>query len=291
MDFNTYIANNRLEIIKHLFEVAVRNTVEKCRSDYQLANLYRTPFPVGYWGYEEHRTIKDKFIEKSCEARIVLAFELAQPIREKMDFYDLICCAMPYYQDDERNKYIYNEVIKYTKSDEIKDLYIEKLYKLNLKLKALNRSRISEDIRKYIVNFDETQEAFDILIDRCDLPFNPYSIKDIQIGSVIRDSCGCNHTHNIELSIIGDSFNMEKMGYENKEVRFRFTEVKHFSISDKHTGILNIAETKAIDGYGDTITFTCGDAINIQASKIETLYIRKWLERIEFDEDTLGQNN
>lgn len=156
------------------------------------------------------------------------------------------------------------------------------MYKLNLKSKALQKSRLSEDIRKYVVNFDDTKNAFNTLLDNCDLPYNPYSINDIHIDSIRRDSFGNTHTQNIELSINGDSFNLKQMGYNNVEVRFKFIDVKKFSISNKQTSILNIAETKEISGYGDTITFTCGDALLIQSSKIETLHIRKWIEKCEW---------
>lgn len=285
MDLKKYIADNRIEIIKRLFEVAVQNTVEKCRLDYRLAQLYTTPRSATDWSFEDHRTAKDKMIEDSCEARVILAFELAQPIRETLDFYDLICCAMPYYKDDdERNKYIYNEVIRYTNNEEIRDVFIEKLYKLNLKFKALQKPRLSNDFRKYIVNFDETRNAFNMLLDNCDLPFNPYSITDIHIDSIKRDSSGGTHTQIVELSISGDSFSLKNMCYNNIEVRFKFIDVKEFTISRKYTSVLNIAETKEISGYGDTLTFTCGDALLIQSSKIETLHIRKWTEKCEWDE-------
>lgn len=282
MDLKTYVADNRIEIIKGLFEFAVQNTVEKCRLNYRLAHLYTTPRSDTDWSFEDHRGIKDKLIEESCKASVFLAFDLAQPIREKLDFYDLICCAMPYSKDDEYNKYIYNEVVKYTKSEEIRDSFIEILYKLNLKSKALQKSRLSEDIRKYVVNFDDTKNAFNTLLDNCDLPYNPYSINDIHIDSIRLDSFGNTHTQNIELSINGDSFNLKQMGYNKVEVRFKFIDVKEFSISNKQTSILNIAETKEISGYGDTITFTCGDALLIQSSKIETLHIRKWIEKCEW---------
>lgn len=196
MDFDSYIKDNRTEAIKKLFEFAVRNTVEKCRLDFRLAHLYSTPCPCAYDSYEDWRTLNDRMIEAFCEAKIILAFNLAQPIRERLDFYDLICCAMPYSKDDEHNKYIYNEIVRYTKSDKLRDEYVEKLYKLNVRIKALHQPRITEKIRNYVVNFEETKRAFDILLDHCELPYNPYVV------SILNDEIS--NKKRIEISVRGD---------------------------------------------------------------------------------------
>lgn len=107
MDWNELVKNNRIEIIKALFESGVQNTVEKCRKDFMLARPFTVPIPIAYWGYGDFRSLKDKMFEDFCCANIIAAFQIAQPIRDRIDFYDLICCAMPQTGDYEKQKYIY----------------------------------------------------------------------------------------------------------------------------------------------------------------------------------------
>ena len=150
MVWNELVKNNRIEIIKALFESGVQNTIEKCRKDFMLARPFTVPIPIAYWGYDDFRSLKDKMFEDFCCANIIAAFQMAQPIRDKIDFYDLICCAMPQTGDYEKQKYIYTEVIKTTKSEEIRDYYVKQLYILNLHNEVRNNCKIDSSIYPYL---------------------------------------------------------------------------------------------------------------------------------------------
>lgn len=181
MDWNELVKNNRIEIINALFESGVQNTIEECRKDFRLASPFTVPIPIAYWGYDDFRSLKDKMFEDCCRANIITAFQMAYPIRDKIDFYDLICCAMPQTGDYEKQKYIYTEVIKTTKSEEIKDYYVKQLYILNLHNEVRNNCQIDFSIYPYLLNKEKTIKGLNILIRECDLPYNPYRISNIII--------------------------------------------------------------------------------------------------------------
>lgn len=271
MDWNELVKNNRIEIIKAFFESGVQNTVEKCRKDFMLARPFTVPIPIAYWGYDDFRSLKDKMFEDFCCANIIAAFQMAQPIRDRIDFYDLICCAMPQTGDEEKQKYIYTEIIKFTKSENIRDYYVEKLYILNLHNEVRNNCKIDSSIYPYLLNKEKTIKGLDILINGCDMPYNPYRISNV----VIKEE-----THKeIELTITGDCQPYEpktkQMEYINKDVRFRFHELECFSIRSSETALIRFYPTNKIQEHADTLTFTCGNAIKVEAKKMEVISIHE----------------
>lgn len=264
MDWNELVKNNRIEIIKALFESGVQNTVEKCRKDFRLARPFTVPIPIAYWGYDDFRSLKDKMFEDFCCANIIAAFQMAQPIRDRIDFYDLICCAMPQTRDEEKQKYIYAEIIKFTKSENIRDYYVEKLYILNLHNKAKNNYQIDSSIYPYLLNEEKTIKGLNILMRECDLPYNPYRISNIIIQELHKQ---------VRLTITG--YCETYMGYLNKKIRFGFCDLKSFSISDRETALIKFYPTNKIQERSDTLTFICGEAIKIEAKKMGVISIQE----------------
>lgn len=271
MDWNELVKNNRIEIIKALFESGVQNTIEECRKDFRLASPFKVPIPDTYWGYDDFRNLSEKIFEDCCRANIITAFQMAYPIRDKIDFYDLICCAMPQTVDYEKQKYIYTEVIKTTKSEEIRDYYVENLYILNHHNKVMNNCQIDSSIYPYLLNEEKTIKGLDILINRCDMPYNPYRISNIAIKE--------NPHKEIEITITGycQTYKPEtkQMGYINKDVRFRFHELECFSISNRETALISFYPTNKIQERSDTLTFICGEAIKIEAKKMGVISIQE----------------
>ena len=280
MDWNELVKNNRMEIIKALFESGVQNTIEKCRKDFMLARPFTVPIPIAYWGCDDFRSLKDKMFEDFCRANIITAFQMAQPIRDRIDFYDLICCAMPLTKDYEKQKYIYSEIIKFTKSENIRDYYVEELYILNLHNKARNNCLIDSSIYPYLLNKEKTIKGLDILINGCDMPYNPYRISNIRVKEYFHKE--------IEFTITGDcqTYKPEtkQMGYINKDVRFRFHELECFSISSSETALIKFYPTNKIQEHVDTLTFTCGNAIKVEAKKMEVISIQENTELYTVDE-------
>lgn len=267
MDWNELVKNNRIEIIKALFESGVQNTIEECRKDFRLASPFTVPIPIAYWGYDDFRSLKDKMFEDCCRANIITAFQMAYPIRDKIDFYDLICCAMPQTGDYEKQKYIYTEVIKTTKSEEIKDYYVKQLYILNLHNEVRNNCQIDSSIYPYLLNKEKTIKGLNILIRECDLPYNPYRISNIIIQELHKQ---------VRLTITG--YCQTYMGYLNKKVCFGFCDLKSFSISDRETALIRFYPTNKIKERSDTLTFICGDAIKIEAKKMGVISIQEKTE-------------
>ena len=267
MDWNELIKNNRIEIIKALFESGVQNTIEKCRKDFRLARPFKVPIPIAYWGYDDFRSLKDKMFEDFCCANIIAAFQMAQPIRDRIDFYDLICCAMPQTKYEEKQIYIYAEIIKFTKSENIRDYYVEKLYILNLHNKVKNNCLIDSSIYPYLLNKEKTIKGLDILINGCDMPYNPYRISNIIIQELHKQ---------VRLTITGHC--QTYMGYLNKKVCFGFCDLKSFSISDSETALIRFYPTNKIQERADTLTFICGDAIKIEAKKMGVISIQETTE-------------
>lgn len=264
MDWNELVKNNRIEIIKALFESGVQNTVEKCRKDFMLARPFTVPIPIAYWGYDDFRSLKDKMFEDFCCANIIAAFQMAQPIRDRIDFYDLICCAMPQTGDYEKQKYIYTEVIKTSKSEEIRDYYVKQLYILNLHNEVRNNCKIDSSIYPYLLNKEKTIKGLNILIRECDMPYNPYRISDIIIQELHKQ---------VRLTITG--YCETYMGYLNKKIRFGFCDLKSFSISDRETALISFYPTNKIQERSDTLTFICGEAIKIEAKKMGVISIQE----------------
>lgn len=264
MDWNELVKNNRIEIIKALFESGVQNTVEKCRKDFMLARPFTVPIPIAYWGYDDFRSLKDKMFEDFCCANIIAAFQMAQPIRDRIDFYDLICCAMPQTGDEEKQKYIYTEIIKFTKSENIRDYYVEKLYILNLHNKVRNNCQIDSSIYPYLLNEEKTIKGLNILMRECDLPYNPYRISNIIIQELHKQ---------VRLTITG--YCETYMGYLNKKIRFGFCDLKSFSISNRETALISFYPTNKIQERSDTLTFICGEAIKIEAKKMGVISIQE----------------
>ena len=267
MNGNELVKNNRTEIIKALFESGVQNTVEKCRKDFMLARPFKVPIPIAYWGYDDFRSLKDKMFEDFCCANIIAAFQIAQPIRDRIDFYDLICCAMPQTGDYEKQKYIYTEVIKTTKSEEIRDYYVKQLYILNLHNEVRNNCKIDSSIYPYLLNKEKTIKGLNILIRECDMPYNPYRISDIIIQELHKQ---------VRLTITG--YCETYMGYLNKKIRLGFCDLKSFSISDRETALISFYPTNKIQERSDTLTFICGDAIKIEAKKMGVISIQEKTE-------------
>ncbi len=270
MDWNELVKNNRIEIIKALFESGVQNTIEKCRKDFRLARPFTVPIPDTYWGYDDFRNLSEKIFEDCCRANIITAFQMAYPIRDRIDFYDLICCAMPQTGDEEKQKYIYTEIIKFTKSENIRDYYVEKLYILNLHNKVRNNCQIDSSIYPYLLNEEKTIKGLNILMRECDLPYNPYRISNIIIQELHKQ---------IRLTITGYCETYEpktkQMGYINKDVRFRFHGLECFSISSSETALIRFYPTNKIQEHAGTLTFTCGNAIKVEAKKMEVISIHE----------------
>lgn len=264
MDWNELVKNNRIEIIKAFFESGVQNTVEKCRKDFMLARPFTVPIPIAYWGYDDFRSLKDKMFEDFCCANIIAAFQMAQPIRDRIDFYDLICCAMPQTGDEEKQIYIYTEIIKFTKSENIRDYYVEKLYILNLHNEVRNNCKIDSSIYPYLLNEEKTIKGLNILMRECDLPYNPYRISNIIIQELHKQ---------VRLTITG--YCETYMGYLNKKIRFGFCDLKSFSISDRETALISFYPTNKIQERSDTLTFICGEAIKIEAKKMGVISIQE----------------
>ena len=267
MDWNELVKNNRIEIIKALFESGVQNTIEKCRKDFRLACPFTVPIPDTYWGYDDFRNLSEKIFEDCCRANIITAFQMAYPIRDKIDFYDLICCAMPQTGDYEKQKYIYTEVIKTTKSEEIRDYYVKQLYILNLHNEVRNNCKIDSSIYPYLLNKEKTIQGLNILIRECDMPYNPYRISDIIIQELHKQ---------VRLTITG--YCETYMGYLNKKIRLGFCDLKSFSISDRETALISFYPTNKIQERSDTLTFICGDAIKIEAKKMGVISIQEKTE-------------
>ena len=264
MDWNELVKNNRIEIIKALFESGVQNTIEKCRKDFMLARPFTVPIPIAYWGYDDFRSLKNKMFEDFCCANIIAAFQMAQPIRDRIDFYDLICCAMPQTGDYEKQKYIYTEVIKTTKSEEIRDYYVKQLYILNLHNEVRNNCKIDSSIYPYLLNEEKTIKGLNILMRECDLPYNPYRISNIIIQELHKQ---------VRLTITG--YCETYMGYLNKKIRFGFCDLKSFSISNRETALISFYPTNKIQERSDTLTFICGEAIKIEAKKMGVISIQE----------------
>ncbi|WP_440314314.1 hypothetical protein [Leyella stercorea] len=124
-----YKINNLEDLIKELFIRATNKNIEEARKDSPYCWCYTTPIPETYWG-GEFRNLNDLFIEQMCKASIVLAHYLAQPIKEKLPFYDLICCAYPYI-NNKIQKQLYKDIIRYTKDEKMFDYYSECIVELN----------------------------------------------------------------------------------------------------------------------------------------------------------------
>lgn len=280
MDWNESIKSNRIEIIKSLFENGVQNTIENCRKNFRLATPFNIPVPVTYEGGGDFRNLSEKIFEDSCRANIHTAFQMAYPIRDKIDFYDLICCAMPYTNDYEKQKYIYTEIIKHTKYETIRDYYVEELYILNLHRKIKNNSEIDSSIYPYLLNKEKTIKGLKILIGECEMRcYNPYQIS----GILINDA---EDKKNIEFTISGscyDMFENGKDGYIINDVRFRFYELKSFSISSGETSFIVFYPTNKINEYSDSLIFVCGEAIKVEAKKMEVISIQESISYNEYD--------
>lgn len=124
-----YKIDNLEDLIKELFIRATNKSVEDNRKEGSYCRCYKTPIPETYWG-GEYKNLDDLFIEQMCKAEIVLAHYLAQPIKEKLPFYDLICCAYPYINNTIQ-KQLYKDIIRYTKDEKMFDYYSERIVKLN----------------------------------------------------------------------------------------------------------------------------------------------------------------
>lgn len=251
------------DAIKNLFELATNNTIENCKKDFRLAHCYRTPFPIAYWGYGDFRTVQDKHIEKICEAAIVMAHALAIPIKRNIDYYDLICCALPNTSDLKMQKALYSEILRYTESENVRDYCAEQLTALNNKMKAINSIEIISSLHPMIINLSETLRAWNILHHQCDAPNNPVKLD----GIVIKDN-------NIEISITGYvSTNILAC----KKITFKFYDAKSFSYDERAMRdfpvmFISDVEEKGVL-YKDCFTFKCGDALCIRAKRMETIAI------------------
>lgn len=249
--------------IQKLFEFATNNTIENCKKDFHQAHCYVTPIPKAYWGYDDFRTEQDKYIEKICNAAIVLAHSLSVPLKRDLDFYDLICCALPYTSDLREQKARYSEIIRYTQSERIRDFYAEQLTSVNKKLQAINCVEIATSLYPKITNLPKTLEAWDILWHQCDAPYNPVRVSNIGMQD-----------NNLVISITG-FVSAEKLTC--KRIRFKFYDVKSFSYDVKATTsfpkmYLSDFEEKCVL-HKDCFTFQCGDALSVRAKKLETLDI------------------
>lgn len=261
---NLFIQSHTIEdAIQNLFELATSNTIENCKKDFHQAHCYRTPCPTAYWGYGDFRTAQDKHIEKICEAAMVMAHALALPIKRDIDYYDLICYALPNTSDLKMKKAIYSEILRYTESDDVRDYCAEQLTSVNNKLKAINCIEIASSIHPMIINLSETLRAWDILHHQCDAPYNPVKLD----GIVVNDN-------NVEISITGYvSTNILTC----KKITFKFYDAKSFSyeesaMRDFPVIFISDFEEKGAS-YKDCFTFRCGDALCIRAKRLETIAI------------------
>lgn len=249
--------------IQNLFELATNNTVENCKKDFRQAHCYRTPFPTAYWGYGDFRTAQDKHIEKICEAAIIMAHALAMPKKKDIDYYDLICYALPYTSDLKMQKALYSEILRHTESDDVRDYCAEQLTSVNNKIKALNSIEIVSSIHPMIINLSETLHAWDILHHQCDASYNPVKLD----GIIIQDN-------NIEISITGYvSTNILTC----KKITFKFYDAKCFSydeIAKTDFPVMFISDFEEKGAlYKGCFTFKCGAALCIRAKRLETIAI------------------
>lgn len=268
------------DAIRKLFELATNNTIENCRNDFRNACTYKTPIPTAYWGYSDYQSENDKLIEKTCEAAILIAHALALPIKTGIDYYDLICCALPYTKDLYRLKFIYAEIIQNTKSEDIRDYYVDCLSALNRKIKVLNSQDFDNSVFDNIVNLSETQKAWNTLHKGCDAYMNPVKILNLTIEDDV-----------LEVSIEGYRYGEAYM-VTYKNVRFKFRGVRSYFRKERGTTefpILYLSKyaDSLCSSQDKTITFECGDALKIVAESIETISICENTEPL-YDESNMS---
>lgn len=139
----SYISDLK-SFVKTLFEEGLQESVESCRK-HGYPSPYTTPVPIDYWGDGSDITsTRDKLFEIKCKAKVKLAYFFATKLKDQIDYYDLICAAMSNITRDDVEKYFINEVLRYTESSSLRDLYAERLYKLNQNLSKREEHGISD---------------------------------------------------------------------------------------------------------------------------------------------------
>ncbi len=156
---------DKAQLIKALFENGVGNTVENCRKDFSLAKPFQFPIPITYQGFADWRNERQRYMERVCEAQIILAHSLCQTIKSSIPFYDLLCCAYPT-KDLKIEKYLYSEILKYTSDSNLFDCTVTELKLLNDKIELEKKYSISPDALPLINNSNllpkDTNDTYDL---------------------------------------------------------------------------------------------------------------------------------
>lgn len=276
------------EFIKKLFEIGTGHSVEECRKDLTLARPRITPYPIADMGPEDYRSMNDKFCEQVCRSYLTMALSLSQSKKGEIPFYDLICLSQPYTKDFETLKHLYNEALRFTTDNNIRDHVSELLYKLNEE-RRLRQCDISERLRDIINEFDKLKNAI-YRINRFEgsaliyLNFKEVPPKE-DCNSFVKTN------YQVELSLSGSnvvdySEDGKNVICEGLNLVLQFSEVSKIEFINSFNtriGSVSIYSRNHIDAYNKRIIFECsryfGDTmVKLEAEEVKIISIEKFRE-------------
>lgn len=142
---------DRESMIKELFHRATNHTIEECIENPELAKCMQIDAVVG-WSFSDNRNNRDFLNNYFWESDAWLAYQLARPIKERIDYYDLICCSLPYIREVSLRHTIYREIIYFTKRPALQIKYSERLAQ---ELNEAKRRGIAQEILHKIKSFEK----------------------------------------------------------------------------------------------------------------------------------------
>lgn len=262
------LTDDRMESIRRLYEFAVGNTIEVCRREYSNAWCTTTPCPATWWSHDDWRTTNNFILEDLFKSSLRVAHSLAAPIKDQVQYYDLICLSMLRISTNIGiKKYFMNEILKYTPDEKLRDETVEDLYFLINAEKAKTNYKITDAILPHIINPEITCVCYSLLINK----YHNYRISDFSIdGDIIR------------CSIEGNDF----CGYPSYSVitaSVIFRGVNDYVLTSEEASAPQIALCKDLDKWNryDLIYISCGDRFQVKAQSMEIIEYHQQTEEID----------